>query len=215
MMKAVGKYAAVLLLLCCTLSCHKDGRIIPPAKLTDIYVEMFLADQWLSDNPRARRGADTSDFYGAIFERYGYSFKDYDASVRHYLCQPEKFADITTNAAKRLEDMYADAKKELARQEAVISFEKSLPPYKRVDFAKDTILHISFPCDSVSVDTVATDMLLPDSLAVAVSLLSDSTSVSIQLDSNVTRRDSIRADLQPKAGQLLRNKPVARERKDL
>ena len=176
---------------------------------------MFLADQWLSDNPRARRGADTSDFYGAIFERYGYSFKDYDASVRHYLGQPEKFADITTNAAKRLEDMYADAKKELARQEAVISFEKSLPPYKRVDFAKDTILHISFPCDSVSVDTVAIDMLLPDSLAVAVSLLADSTSVSIQLDSNVTRRDSIRADLQPKAGQLLRNKPVARERKDL
>ena len=196
MMKAVGKYAAVLLLLCCTLSCHRDGRIIPPAKLTDIYVEMFLADQWLSDNPRARRGADTSDFYGAIFERYGYSFKDYDASVRHYLGQPEKFADITTNAAKRLEDMYADAKKELARQEAVISFEKSLPPYKRVD-------------------TVATDMLSPDSLAVAVSLLADSTSVSIQLDSNVTRRDSIRADLQPKAGQLLRNKPVARERKDL
>ena len=73
-------FAAALLLLA---GCG-GKKVIPADKLADIYADMFLADQWLRDHPDSRELADSSLFYDPIFERYGYSFEDFDYSMQYY-----------------------------------------------------------------------------------------------------------------------------------
>ena len=100
MKHAVCHIATAVLLGLLLFSCSGRPRIIPRATLTDIYADMFLADQWLRDNSSERQRADTSLFYDPIFARYGYTFEDYDATVRKYMEDPEKFSKIFRDAAE-------------------------------------------------------------------------------------------------------------------
>ncbi len=86
------------------MSCSRSGRVIPASKLSDIYAEMFLADQWLVSHYSERRVADTTLFYEPIFKKYGYTLKDYDASVRHYIEKPDDYAKILKTASLKLDD---------------------------------------------------------------------------------------------------------------
>ena len=70
--------------------------------MEDIYYDMLLADQWLNDHNAARKVADTTLFYEPVFRKYGYSFKDFDKSVSHYLKNPEKFSKMFDRVSKRL-----------------------------------------------------------------------------------------------------------------
>ena len=100
----VGHIAlAGLVLLLLFPGCGRRGRVIPAGKLAEIYVDMFLADQWISDNYSGKRVADTSDFYGPIFKAHGYTFKDYDCSVNHYLQNPEGYSRLLEKSADILE----------------------------------------------------------------------------------------------------------------
>lgn len=85
------------------LSCS-GPRVIPESRLSDIYADMFLADQWISNNYSARRVADTSLFYEPIFKKYGYTTADYDASVRYYIEKPDDYAKILKTAAMKLDN---------------------------------------------------------------------------------------------------------------
>ncbi len=169
MKHTVGKILAIAFLLVLALSCARTGRVIPEEKFSDIYAEMLLADQWISSNLKARRVADTTLFYAPILEKYGYDVLDYDASVRHYMKKPADFAAILDKSSMKL-TAYAN------RLQAVEDEMKSrykLPPYKSVDFGKDTILVIQL--DTVSLTEPAADSAL-------VSPAIDSTSNNIQID---------------------------------
>lgn len=169
MKHTVGKILAIAFLLVLALGCARTGRVIPEEKFSDIYAEMLLADQWISSNLKARRVADTTLFYAPILEKYGYDVLDYDASVRHYMKKPADFAAILDKSSSKL-TAYAN------RLQAVEDEMKSrykLPPYKSVDFGKDTILVIQL--DTVSLTEPAADSVL-------VLPAIDSTSNNIQID---------------------------------
>ena len=89
--------AAFLLLAGCG-----GKKVIPADKLADIYADMFLADQWLRDHPDSRELADSTLFYDPIFERYGYSFEDFDHSMQYYTSVPDEFSEITTQVSEKL-----------------------------------------------------------------------------------------------------------------
>ena len=59
-MKRISEYLALTVLVCILLlpSCRRV-RIISQRDMSDIYAEMFLADQWLNDNPKFKTTADT------------------------------------------------------------------------------------------------------------------------------------------------------------
>ena len=107
---------AVLVSAVCLCSCGRDGKVIPRSKLSRIYAEMFLADQWLNDNPGLRKTADTTRFYETIFRKFGYGFEDYDASVNYYLNHPEKYKKIIERTQDKLRKT----------QKSLESFEKAL-----------------------------------------------------------------------------------------
>lgn len=79
---------AALLLTAC------GSRVIPRDKLAHIYAEMLLADQWIKNDRKLTRQADTSLVYEAIFEKYGYTTEDYRKSVEQYMQDPERFSRI-------------------------------------------------------------------------------------------------------------------------
>ena len=100
----LSAFLAALLLM---ISCGGDGRVIPKKKMSEIYADMFTADQWISQNYKASRVADTTMVYEAIFEKYGYDSEDYRKSVDHYIQDPDRFARILRQTVLVLEDVAA------------------------------------------------------------------------------------------------------------
>ena len=136
---------AVHIVLLLTLSaalagCGHRGRVIPGKKFMKLYTEMYLADQWLRDNPDIRRTADTTLFFDPIFRRHGYSFADYDRSVHYYLDRPEKYGKLLNKAADRIRLVWGVLQKEVdADREYREGIEHLLHIYRRQDLSTDSL----------------------------------------------------------------------------
>ena len=199
MKTAVRHTLGALLLTCLLCSCSGRPRIIPRSTMTDIYADMYLADQWLADHGSERRKVDTMLFYDPIFRHYGYSFEDYDASLQYYLKDPEKFSRIFRDASKKLRnggDLY---RRKVEEQELIRAFNESIKGYRSQDFEMDTLLWRTPFKDSLlqRLDSLRRDSLLRDSL------LRDSLRLdALRLDS--LRRDSLRLDSLARKRQSLR-----------
>lgn len=95
------KYLHIILLAVVIASC--GPRVIPRGKMADIYYDMFMADQLLREDMDLRRQADTLLVYEAVFNRYGYNTDDYLYSLRYYLKDPERFAQVLHEVVERLQ----------------------------------------------------------------------------------------------------------------
>ena len=96
------RFLHIVLVLLVAAACQRT-RIIPKDTLTDIYTDMFLADQKVREQNIPPSQMDTMLVYEAVFEKYGYDTEDYLNSVRYYLKDPERFAKVFESVAKRLE----------------------------------------------------------------------------------------------------------------
>ncbi len=116
-------------------SCSKhEVEVIPRSKMADIYMEMFMTDQWISSTPSMRVVADTSLVYEPILAKYGYDKLDYIYSVDYYMNDPERFARILRSCVDKLDKRIRHLNK-LKRQqeleaEAAKKFEQFLDSYK-------------------------------------------------------------------------------------
>ncbi len=124
--------AAVVLMLS---SCSKDeGRVIPRKKLAKIYAEMLVMDQWIVSTSGMRTVADTSLVYEPIFEKYGYTAKDYRRSVDKYMDNPERYSRILRTTVEILDEKLKELEKEKARQEALARITRITTDFKVDDF---------------------------------------------------------------------------------
>lgn len=215
-MRLSGGHILLVCLVALTLvsGCSRRGRVIPAGTFAQIYADMLIADQWLSDNGSVRRTADTTNFYAPVFAKYGYSFRDYDRSVNHYLNNPGKYARLLEKTTAILEKHIKELKAEEARIDKIEELlaylrDNALPP---VDFELDTLLwrpDSLLPRDSLA---VADSLAAVDSLAAADTLaVADSVVAEIIKPDNVKRKHSLRPDSLEAPGKLLRHKPLADE----
>ena len=103
-MKALRYISALFAVVLFLSSCSGDeGKVIPRSKLAEIYAEMLITDQWISDTPGVRRTADTSLVYEPIFQKYGYTTADYRTSVDRYMDDPERFSRILRTTVQILD----------------------------------------------------------------------------------------------------------------
>ena len=94
-----------LAVVLCLSACRQKDKIIPRATMTDIYAELFLADQWLADQGGDLYMAmDTMRFYEPIFNKYGYTTLDFRNSANYYLQDARRFARILQRASIQLEE---------------------------------------------------------------------------------------------------------------
>lgn len=125
----------IFILLACLQACSDRGRVIPADEMTDIYVDLFLADQWLRENPSKRDIADTTLFFEPVFRKYGYSFKDYNASLDYYAGDIDQLSEITSAASVKMKQMkdHYEALVEHNREVRLIN-EEQLPDYTEQEF---------------------------------------------------------------------------------
>lgn len=101
-MRRAAHIVVLAMLLTALCACSRNARVIPPERMARLYYDMFLADQWLRDNPRNRAAADTTLFFDPIFRRHGVTFEDYDRSLQYYMDRPDDFTKILEKVADRL-----------------------------------------------------------------------------------------------------------------
>ena len=95
----------------------RGPRVIPKDTLTDIYVDMLMADQFVREENISRKQLDTMLVYEAVFNKYGYDTDDYLNSVRYYLKDPERYAKVFEDVAKRLQGEVDALEKIIEHQE--------------------------------------------------------------------------------------------------
>ena len=129
------RYISTALLVALSVcGCGRRGRVIPEATLAEIYAEMFVADQWLVDHPSARKTADTTFFYNPIFKEHGYTFRDYDWSLRYYIRRPDKYAQVMSRVDKLLGKEVERLEGIEKEQKRVREINSRLKGYVRKDF---------------------------------------------------------------------------------
>ena len=114
-----AKILMVAAIVAVAFSCAKGPKVIPKKQMEKIYREMFLADQWLSENPEKRSVADSTWFYEPIFEKYGYNVEDYRASVDYYLADPKRYAEMLGRVADGLEKECASVQRDIRQKEKI------------------------------------------------------------------------------------------------
>ena len=119
-------HIAVLAIMMCGIitSCAKNGtKVIPRGKLSRIYAEMLVTDQWIMATPGVRLIADTSLVYEPILEKYGYDSDDYRKSLDVYMDDPERFSRILRRTGQILDSRI----KELQKQQKLLDMRAKLP----------------------------------------------------------------------------------------
>lgn len=102
----------LLMLLFAASSCGNKKDIIQEDKFALIISEMYLADQFVEQNPDYRGQADTLNLYNTIFKKYGYNREDYMNSVKYYLQKGNTYKKIHRQAREIL----AQREKEILKQ---------------------------------------------------------------------------------------------------
>ena len=128
--------------LAAALSCSRGAKVIPVRKMEKIYKEMFLADQWLSDNPSKRSKADTTWFYEPIFNKYGYDVEDYRRSVDFYLSDPKRYAEMLGKVSSELSEESERLYRVVAKKEKLRHVADSIA-LARKQYAPDDFVYFS------------------------------------------------------------------------
>ncbi len=161
-------------------SCNRDvEKVIPRGKMSKIYAEMLVTDQWILTTPSVRRIADTSLVYEPILEKYGFDSDDYRKSVDKYMDDPERFARILREAGELLNAKIKELEKEQQRLLALAR----LPKVKYV-FTMEELA----PCMTDEAYTHYYDSL---------SIISDSSDLAfriISIDRRTDNLDSLKMD---------------------
>ncbi len=136
-------------------SCVKKERVIPKEKMSEIYAEMYVLDQWIDDNRSLRREADTSLVYAPVLERYGYTYDDYLNSVSAYMKDPTRYSRILRRTSEILNGRLAELKAEKKAREDALRESRRLDSLRNlVRLNVDSLMRVmsrTNPSDSVTV----------------------------------------------------------------
>ena len=221
------RFLHIVLVLLAVAACQ-GPRVIPKDTLTDIYEDMFLADQLVRERNVPHAQMDTMLVYEAVFNKYGYNTDDYLHSVRHYLKDPERFAKVFEEVAKRLEGEVKALDRIIEHEQWVA--EKLAETHPLLDsiltpFSKDAIYvglarverdtskyPAWFRLVAVQEDTL---MVPVDSLAARIARKARLDSLSAVKDSLAVEKDSLKVDKPEKEPLKRTPKPASLKNRTL
>lgn len=102
------KAACFLVVALTLLGCSEEG-IIQRDTMVSIIEEMYLADQYIEQNPDMRAQTDSMSVYPAIMAKYGYSMADYENSIRYWLQEDGEYNEML----KQVQDIMEAKMKEI------------------------------------------------------------------------------------------------------
>lgn len=172
MKRALPYLLVIAAVLYCVAGCSlRRPRTIPRDTLSEIFAEMFIADQWLNDNGDERRRADTMLFYEPIFRKYGYDSLDYRKTVDEYIYEPDKFLEVINNTAEILDKRVKQKEAVKTLIDKIKAANAQIKGYHFRDFSTDSVrwadsvvLWHRYALDSLQRDSLQLDSLQRDSL---------------------------------------------------
>ncbi|MBN1988232.1 MAG: DUF4296 domain-containing protein [Bacteroidales bacterium] len=128
------KYIAVAVLVFLAISCANQNTI-PEKELTNILVEMFIADATvIAPNYRAQFSKkDSIEYYEPILAKYGYSLADFDQTMTEYSKEPKKLDIIFDNVVIELSKM---------EEELRVGNEAKMDSLRMAEFVADTTINL-------------------------------------------------------------------------
>lgn len=131
----------IILLFFTLVSCNK---VIPKEKMVDIFVDMFLTDQWIDDNPKIKKQADTLLVYDEIFRRYNVDYNTFIASIEYYTNEIEDYSWITETTQDKLQNLLDSHQKKYDEIKEIRAKNKAnLVPYISGKFPLDSASRVS------------------------------------------------------------------------
>lgn len=103
------KYIAVLMIFCAGFATSCSGpKTIPEKKLAAIFSDMFLVNAYADKYPvTPDRILDSVDIYSPIFEKYGYTSRDFMYTLNEFAkLKSTRVRDILDAAIERLDDEF-------------------------------------------------------------------------------------------------------------
>ena len=83
------------------------NNIIPKAKMTNILLEMHIADEVRGNSFHMASGrVDSISLYGPIFSKHGYTIDEFNNSINYYANKPEIMSEMYKDILKQLENDY-------------------------------------------------------------------------------------------------------------
>lgn len=140
----VRRTAVIFLILLSFLSCSRTGKVLSVNRMAEIYADMFIADQWLRDNPASRRMVDTTLFYDPIFEMHDCSREDFVASVGYYIDKPDKFSKILKRSSQMIQSDKNRFEKLSELEARAAEANKVFETYEARDFCADSLVWRSY-----------------------------------------------------------------------
>lgn len=92
-----------LVLFAAVMSCGRP-RLIPEEKMSHIYADMLIVDQWVDSHAELKAETDSFFVYGGVLRKYGYTADDYRHSVKTYMRDAEHFTSVLEKAKNMLDD---------------------------------------------------------------------------------------------------------------
>ena len=99
---------------------------------------MFVADQRIGSDRKARSMADTSLVYEPIFEKYGYTSDDYRASMAHYIQDADRYAKILRETSAILNAEIRHLKEEKKKLDSIEDAQEAVE-----DFAPERVFFMT------------------------------------------------------------------------
>lgn len=131
------RYTFLFLFIAFSICSCSRSKVLSEKKMEDLYVDMFIADQWLRDHGDCRDKADSSLYYDVVFRKHHCTFEDYDASLKYYLGKTDKFVDLTKRVSDRLDKMADEMSKQIIRDAEIDKTnEDNKVDYTFVDFSQ-------------------------------------------------------------------------------
>ena len=94
--KTILIFASLILASC-------SGDYIPQKKMPEIIAEIYKADRYINSRYNLVLRSDTTRYYEAIFNKYGYTSDDFIKTIDYYLTRPVKLKSFYTEAKAILE----------------------------------------------------------------------------------------------------------------
>lgn len=209
MRKALSYLLLLVAILSCMVGCSlRRPRTIPRDTLSEIFAEMFIADQWLNDNSGERRRADTMLFYEPIFRRYGYDSLDYINTIDKYIYEPDKFLKIVLATSEILDGKLKQKEAVKALIDKIKAANAQIKGYRFRDFSTDSVrwadsvvLWHRYALDSLQLDSLQLDSLQLDSLQLD-SLRLDSLTAEPAVKDSVVKVEHSKEGLRFQAGKM-------------
>ena len=114
--------------------------VIPSGTLSEIFADMFIADQWLRENRQLRKEADTTLFYEPLFNSHGYTTAYFRKTIDEYMYTPDKLDKILEKTVKILDERRNDLQKIQDRIDSAAAIKEMLGVFEKIDFQSDSTL---------------------------------------------------------------------------